>query len=97
MRKGAAFSPSRKKSGPQIHPGKDGSPIMAQNNSTSQAVAHPAILLARAIGILLGILAVLAHAPAVWAIVAGLAGYSVTLLALRGTWSAVTTQAGKTG
>lgn len=70
---------------------------MAQNNTPSQAVAHPAILVARAIGILIGILAVLAHVPALWAVAAGLAGYSVTLLALRGTWSAVTTQAGKTG
>lgn len=70
---------------------------MSQNNSTSQAATHPAILLARAVGILLGILAVLAHAPAIWAIVAGLAGYAVTLGALRSTWSGVTTQARKSG
>ena len=70
---------------------------MAHSKSTSQPAAHPAILLARAIGILLGILAVLAHAPALWAVAAGLAGYSVTLLCLRGTWSTITTQAGKTG
>lgn len=70
---------------------------MAQNNNPSQPATHPVILLARAVGILLGILAVLAHAPALWAIVAGLAGYAVTLWALRSTWSGVTTQAGKTG
>ncbi|MDX2683693.1 hypothetical protein [Streptomyces soliscabiei] len=70
---------------------------MAQPKSTSQPAAHPVILLARAVGILLGILAVLAHAPALWAVAAGLAGYAVTLLSLRGTWSAVTTQAGKGG
>jgi hypothetical protein len=70
---------------------------MAQNNTPSQPAAHPAILTARAVGILLGILAVLVHVPALWAVAAGLAGYAVTLLSLRGTWSAVTTQAGKTG
>lgn len=70
---------------------------MAHTNSPSQPAAHPVILLARAVGILLGILAVLVHAPALWAVVAGLAGYAVTLWALRSTWPAVTTQAGKTG
>ncbi|MFH0246566.1 hypothetical protein ACGRHY_30020 [Streptomyces sp. HK10] len=71
--------------------------MTSTTNRTQPPATHPVILLARAVGILLGILATLAHAPAMWAVAIGLAGYALVLWRMRGTWSATTAPAAKTG
>ncbi|MET9183280.1 hypothetical protein ABZX88_34475 [Kitasatospora aureofaciens] len=47
---------------------------------------HPAVLLARAIGLVLGIIAYQLGATVLWAGIAGMTAYAVTLISTRGTW-----------
>jgi len=48
--------------------------------------AHPVVLVARALGIIVGLLLVLGHAPALWPAVGGLLAYVAALVAMRGSW-----------
>ncbi|MBK3583002.1 hypothetical protein JHN49_04480 [Streptomyces sp. MBT57] len=59
--------------------------MAAQQNTPT----HPAIVLARIVAAILGILAALAHLPGVWVILAALTGYAVTLVWLRRNWPAI--------
>lgn len=47
---------------------------------------HPVFHLARAVAFILGIVAVIAHAPVLAAVAIGLTGYAVTLWATRRSW-----------
>lgn len=67
---------------------------MAARNNSVPTHAHPAVLMARAIGIVLGVLLLMAHAPALWPAVGGLVAFAVTLGALRSSWPADGRQAG---
>lgn len=58
---------------------------------------HPVILLARTIAAILGILAVLAHLPALTVALAALSGYGAVLVLFRRSWNGTTTPAAKTG
>lgn len=50
--------------------------------------AHPVVLLARAIGVVVGVLLLMAHAPALWPVVGGLVAYSTALAVCRSAWPA---------
>lgn len=52
------------------------------------AHAHPVVLLARAVGFIVGVLLLMAHAPALWPVVGGLVAYSLALAVTRSAWPA---------
>jgi O-antigen/teichoic acid export membrane protein len=56
---------------------------------------HPLYVLARIVGFILALACAVSHLPLTAAVFAFLAGYAGTLLAMRGHWHCVTTQAGK--
>lgn len=68
---------------------------MAAQEKTAHA--HPAVLMARAIGFVLGVLLLMAHAPALWVVVGGLVAYAVTLGRLRSSWPVESRQTGRGG
>jgi hypothetical protein len=67
---------------------------MSAAKKSTPAHAHPVVLMARAIGIVLGVVLLMAHTPALWPVVGGLAAYALTLGALRSSWPAESRQAG---
>ncbi|MFB7484843.1 hypothetical protein ACFUEM_38665 [Streptomyces anulatus] len=69
---------------------------MSASANSRPAAAHPVVLLARTVAAILGILAVAAHLPAVWVVLAALSGYAVILWAFRSAWPA-SAPAAKTG
>ncbi len=52
------------------------------------AHAHPVVLLARAVGMVFGLVLLLAHVPALWPAVGGLVAYALALVVQRGSWPA---------
>lgn len=59
----------------------------------ANAGTHPVVLLARTIAAILGILAAVAHLPAVAVALAALAGYGAVLVLFRRSWNGATTPA----
>ncbi|WP_371749314.1 hypothetical protein [Streptomyces sp. NBC_00280] len=70
---------------------------MSSSASAHNAGTHPVVLLARTIAAILGILAILAHAPALGVVLAALTGYGAVLVLFRRSWNGTTTPAAKTG
>ncbi|MFF3617562.1 hypothetical protein [Streptomyces sp. NPDC002580] len=72
---------------------------MSASSSSHNITAgtHPVVLLARIVAAILGILAILAHVPALGIALAALTGYGVVLVLFRRSWNGSTTQAAKTG
>lgn len=63
----------------------------------ANAGTHPVVLLARTLAGILGVLAVLAHLPALGVVLAALTGYGAVLVLFRRSWNGATTPAAKTG
>ncbi|MGH7732701.1 MAG: hypothetical protein ACREOE_03105 [Gemmatimonadales bacterium] len=61
---------------------------MSAPKTTPAIPLHPVVLLARAIGFLVGVLVAAAHTPIVWASFTGVAAYAFTLWAVRANWPA---------